>query len=119
MLAVIKVYLFIIRDVAQSGSVHAWGAWGRRFKSCHPDFKGLLYIYSMVDNKKLISKKKPFFNISEKLEDFLKTHDRWIDDVISYDHLLRFSDSINLYDKKNNKININLEDEIINKTLVK
>ena len=55
----------------------------------------------MVDNKKLISKKKPFFNISEKLEDFLKTHDRWIDDVISYEDLLRFSDSINLYDKKN------------------
>lgn len=27
------------RDVAQSGSVHAWGAWGRRFKSCHPDLK--------------------------------------------------------------------------------
>ena len=55
----------------------------------------------MVDNKKLISKKKPFFSISEKLEDFLKTHDRWIDDVISYEDLLRFSDSINLYDKKN------------------
>ena len=55
----------------------------------------------MFDNKKLISKKKPFFKISEKLEDFLKTHDRWIDDVISYDDLLRFSDSINLYDKKN------------------
>ena len=55
----------------------------------------------MVDNKKLISKKKPFFNISENLEVFLKTHDRCIDDVISYDDLLRFSDSINLYDKKN------------------
>ena len=26
---------------------------------------------------------------------------------------------LNLYDKKNNKININMEDEIINKTLVK
>ena len=26
------------RDVAQPGSAHAWGAWGRRFKSCHPDF---------------------------------------------------------------------------------
>ena len=25
------------RDVAQPGSAHAWGAWGRRFKSCHPD----------------------------------------------------------------------------------
>ncbi len=30
-------YNFIQRDVAQLGSVHAWGAWGRRFKSCHPD----------------------------------------------------------------------------------
>ena len=24
--------------MAQFGSAHAWGAWGRRFKSCHPDF---------------------------------------------------------------------------------
>ena len=55
----------------------------------------------MADNKKLISKKKPFFHISKKLKDFLKTHDRWIDDVISYDDLLRFSESVNLYDKKN------------------
>ena len=55
----------------------------------------------MVVNKKLISKKKPFFKISEKLENFLKTHDRCIDDVISYEDLSRFSDSINLYDKKN------------------
>ena len=30
-----------------------------------------------------------------------------------------FNFVLNLYDKKNNKININLEDEIINKTLVK
>ena len=55
----------------------------------------------MAGNKKLISKKKPFFNISKRLKDFLKKHDRWIDDVISYDDLLRFSDSINLYDKQN------------------
>src|SRR3954471_10040310 len=26
-----------LRDVAQPGSAHAWGAWGRRFKSSHPD----------------------------------------------------------------------------------
>jgi hypothetical protein len=26
-----------MRDVAQLGSVLAWGARGRRFKSCHPD----------------------------------------------------------------------------------
>jgi 5'-nucleotidase len=31
------------RDVAQPGSAHAWGAWGRRFKSSRPDhcFDGL------------------------------------------------------------------------------
>jgi hypothetical protein len=28
-----------IRDVAQSGSVHAWGACGRWFESSHPDEK--------------------------------------------------------------------------------
>jgi hypothetical protein len=26
-----------VRGVAQSGSVRVWGAWGRKFKSCHPD----------------------------------------------------------------------------------
>ncbi len=26
-----------IRDVAQPGSAHVWGAWGRKFKSCRPD----------------------------------------------------------------------------------
>jgi hypothetical protein len=28
----------IVRDVAQPGSAHVWGAWGRKFKSCRPDF---------------------------------------------------------------------------------
>ena len=55
----------------------------------------------MAIEKKLISKKKPFYPISKKLENFLRQHDRWIEDVISYDDLLRYSDSINLYDKKN------------------
>ena len=32
------------RDVAQLGSVLAWGARGRRFKSCHPDEKNDTYI---------------------------------------------------------------------------
>ena len=49
--------------------------------------------------KKLISKKKPFYPISKKLENFLKKYDRWINNVISYDDLLRYSDSINIYDK--------------------
>ena len=87
--------------MAQLGSAHAWGAWGRRFKSCHPDFLGLSYIYLMEIDKKLISKKKPFYPISKSLKLFLKQHDRWVDDVISYEDLLRYSDSINLYDKKN------------------
>ena len=55
----------------------------------------------MSVEKKLISKKKPFYPISKKLQAFLKQHDRWMDDVISYDDLLRYSDSINIYDKKN------------------
>ena len=29
--------LEFFRDVAQPGSAHVWGAWGRKFKSCHPD----------------------------------------------------------------------------------
>ena len=55
----------------------------------------------MTVEKKLISKKKPFYPISKKLESFLKQHDRWINDVISYDDLLRYTDSINIYDKNN------------------
>ena len=49
--------------------------------------------------KKLISKKKPFYPISKKLENFFKKYYRWINNVISYDDLLRYSDSINIYDK--------------------
>ena len=45
----------------------------------------------MTVEKKLISKKKPFYPISKKLENFLKHHDRWINDVISYDDLLRYT----------------------------
>lgn len=31
-------YIFAaIRDVAQPGSVHVWGAWGRKFESCRLD----------------------------------------------------------------------------------
>ena len=53
----------------------------------------------MTIEKKLISQKKPFYPISKKLESFLRLHDRWINDVISYDDLLRYTDSINIYDK--------------------
>ena len=36
---IVKFYIFAIpfRDVAQSGSVRAWGARGRWFESSHPD----------------------------------------------------------------------------------
>lgn len=64
-------------------------------------FLALSYIYLVTSNKKLISKKKPFFPISEKLENFLKTHDRWIGDVISYNDLLRYTEVVNIYDKNN------------------
>ena len=36
------------RGVAQSGSVHAWGAWGRRFKSSRPDHKLALVCKSLL-----------------------------------------------------------------------
>jgi hypothetical protein len=64
-------------------------------------FLALSYIYLVTSNKKLISKKKPFYPISEKLENFLKTHDRWIGDVISYKDLLRYTEVVNIYDKNN------------------
>ena len=31
------LHTIVLRDVAQPGRVHAWGACGRRFESCHPD----------------------------------------------------------------------------------
>ena len=36
-----------IRDVAQPGSAHVWGAWGRKFESCHPDLTGQTGIISV------------------------------------------------------------------------
>jgi hypothetical protein len=30
------------RDVAQPGSAHVWGACGRKFESCRPDFQAVL-----------------------------------------------------------------------------
>ena len=49
--------------------------------------------------EKLISKKKPFYAISKDLSLFLKKYDRWMDTPICYDDLLRFSGSVNVYDK--------------------
>ncbi|MFQ3341278.1 MAG: hypothetical protein ACI9TK_000937, partial [Flavobacteriaceae bacterium] len=50
--------------------------------------------------EKLISKKKPFYEISEELTSFLKVYDRWIKSPVHYDDLLRFSGSVVVYDKK-------------------
>lgn len=39
--------------MAQSGSAHVWGAWGRRFKSCSPDhFCNISKIVNMADKKR-------------------------------------------------------------------
>ena len=43
----LKKWLVIdFRDVAQPGSAHVWGAWGRKFESCHPDTTGQAGIIS-------------------------------------------------------------------------
>tara|TARA_A100001011_G_scaffold190854_1_gene199506 strand:+ start:343 stop:1452 length:1110 start_codon:yes stop_codon:yes gene_type:complete len=49
--------------------------------------------------EKLISKKKPFFPISDALMLFLKKYDRWMELSVCYDDLLRFSGSVTVYDK--------------------
>lgn len=49
--------------------------------------------------EKLISKKKPFFPISDELMHFLKKYDRWMESSICYDDLLRFSGSVIVYDQ--------------------
>ena len=49
--------------------------------------------------EKLISKKKPFFRISDELMHFLKKYDRWMESTICYEDLLRFSGSVVVYDK--------------------
>ena len=51
------------RDVAQFGSAHVWGAWSRKFKSCHPDhdlnsqkslFKRLLRVFFLSETQKCV-----------------------------------------------------------------
>ncbi len=56
----------------------------------------------MAKVEKLISKKKPFYPISEALEDFLKRYDRWFNTPIFYEDLLRFSGSVAVYDQHDN-----------------
>ena len=52
----------------------------------------------MVQDK-LISKKKPFFEISEQLEAYLKQYRRWIHLSLTYQDLTRFAGSTVIYDK--------------------
>tara|TARA_B110000977_G_scaffold80537_1_gene107820 strand:+ start:5740 stop:6801 length:1062 start_codon:yes stop_codon:yes gene_type:complete len=49
--------------------------------------------------EKLISKKKPFYPISDNLKHFLKKYDRWMESIIGYDDLLRFTGSVAVFDK--------------------
>lgn len=40
----IRTFATAIRDVAQPGRVRVWGACGRKFESCHPDYwKSAIY----------------------------------------------------------------------------
>ena len=52
--------------------------------------------------KKLISKKKPFFPISNILKKYLIGFNRWFDIPVSYDDLLRFQGSVAVYDDNEN-----------------
>lgn len=47
----------------------------------------------------MISKKKPFFPISDALMHFLKKYDRWMESSVCYEDLLRFSGSVIVHDK--------------------
>ena len=52
--------------------------------------------------KKLISKKKPFYPITNILKQYLIDFNRWMEIPISYDDLLRFQGSIVVYDENDN-----------------
>ncbi|MFT7499312.1 MAG: hypothetical protein ACI8QP_001915 [Porticoccaceae bacterium] len=52
--------------------------------------------------KKLMSKKKPAYPISEKLFDYLTEHSRNIKIPIYYEDLLRFQGAVEIYDKNGN-----------------
>lgn len=49
--------------------------------------------------EKLISKKKPFFKISEQLESYLKQYRRWANLSLTYQDLTRYAGSTVIYDK--------------------
>ncbi len=51
---------------------------------------------------KLISKKKPFYKVSDYLNLYLNNFKRWIPSSVFYEDLLRFNGSINVYDNNEN-----------------
>jgi hypothetical protein len=53
----------------------------------------------MAIEKKLMSKKKPTFPVSEMLDEYLKKYNRNVKISIFYDDLLRFQGSISVFDK--------------------
>jgi len=53
----------------------------------------------MMEEQKLISKKKPAFPINQQLYDYLTEYNRNIKIPVFYDDLLRFAGAINVYDK--------------------
>ena len=55
-----------------------------------------------MEEGKLISKKKPAFPVSERLENYLKEYKRSIKIPIFYEDLLRFQGSVVVYDKDDN-----------------
>lgn len=55
----------------------------------------------MAREKKLMSKKKPSFQVNEMLDGYLKNYKRNVKIPIFYDDLLRFQGSVTVYDKNN------------------
>ena len=53
----------------------------------------------MMEEKKLISQKKPAFPINKELYQYLTTYNRAIKIPVFYDDLLRFAGAINVYDR--------------------
>ncbi len=56
--------------MAQSGSAHGWGPWGRKFKSCHPDHikytsTEVYFICSLQKNTEISIKVLTFLTISD------------------------------------------------------
>ena len=59
----------------------------------------MLTLRKTSDLDKLISQKKPFFELTDSFIDYLRLYNRWVDTPISYTDLLRFSGSVSVYDQ--------------------